>query len=84
MSDSAPSVSPALDQATPASYEEAVAELEALIARIESGQLPLEQLFAQYQRGAFLLSHCRSRLQELEQQIQVMEDGVLRPWSESA
>lgn len=39
----------------PASYEAALEELEQLIGRIESGQLPLEQLLAGYQRGAQLL-----------------------------
>ena len=68
----------------PDSYEAAVAELEALIARIDAGQLPLDQLFAQYQRGSFLLAFCKDRLQALEQQVQVMEDGVLRPWSPDA
>jgi exodeoxyribonuclease VII small subunit len=74
----------ALEPDAPASYEEAVSELEGLIARIDSGQLPLDQLFSQYQRGAYLLGFCRNRLQALEQQIQVMEEGVLRPWSPDA
>ena len=68
----------------PASYEEAVSELEALIARIDAGQLPLDQLFNQYQRGAYLLGFCRNRLQTLEQQIQVMDEGAMRPWSPDA
>ena len=74
----------ASEHPAPASYEEAVSELEALIARIDAGQLPLDQLFNQYQRGAFLLGFCRNRLQTLEQQIQVMEDGAVRPWSPDA
>ena len=40
---------------TPASYEAALEELEQLVSLIESGQLPLEQLLAGYQRGAELL-----------------------------
>ena len=49
--------------AEPASYEAALEELEQLVARIESGQMPLDQLLAGYQRGAALLAFCRDRLQ---------------------
>lgn len=62
------------------SYEAAWAELEALIARMESGQMPLEQLLQSYTRGAELLGYCRERLERVEQQIQVLEQGSLKPW----
>jgi exodeoxyribonuclease VII small subunit len=65
---------------TPASYEAALDELEQLIARIESGQLPLEQLLAGYQRGAQLLQFCRYKLQAVEHQIKVLDEGTLKPW----
>ncbi len=72
---------PPVDPVPPASYEAALAELEQLIAHIESGQLPLEQLLSGYQRGAQLLAFCRDRLESVEQQIRVLDDGVLRPWN---
>lgn len=59
----------------PSSYEEGLKELEQLLASIESGQLPLEQLLEGYQRGAQLLAFCRGRLQAVEDQIQVLEEG---------
>lgn len=65
----------------PASYEAAMEELEQLTARIESGQLPLEQLLSGYQRGAELLNFCRERLQAVEDQIKVLDAGVLKPWA---
>lgn len=65
----------------PERYEDAVAELERLVADMESGQLPLDQLLQAYQRGATLLQHCRSRLDEVEQQVKVLEDGELKPWT---
>ena len=46
----------------PANYEAALEELEQLVARVESGQMPLDQLLAGYQRGATLLAFCRQRL----------------------
>jgi exodeoxyribonuclease VII small subunit len=68
--------------ATPASYEAALQELEQLVSQIESGQMPLEQLLAGYQRGAALLGFCRERLQAVEGQIKVLDDGVLKPWTQ--
>lgn len=65
----------------PASYEAALAELERLVQQMEAGQLPLDQLLDGYRRGAELLSFCRSRLQAVEQQVKVLEDGQLKDWA---
>ena len=64
----------------PASYEDALAELERLVAAMEAGQLPLDKLLDNYRRGADLLAYCRSRLEAVEQQVKVLEDGQLKPW----
>jgi len=66
--------------ALPESYEAALAELEQLVARMESGALPLDQLLVGYQRGAQLLAHCRERLEAVEAQVKLLEDGQLKPW----
>lgn len=66
----------------PGSYEAALAELEKLVSQIESGQLPLEDLLAGYQRGAHLLQFCRDKLQAVENQIKVLDEGVLKPWTQ--
>jgi exodeoxyribonuclease VII small subunit len=66
--------------ALPATYEAAMGELEGLVARLESGEMPLEQLLSGYQRGAALLQFCRERLQAVEDQIKVLDDGALKPW----
>lgn len=63
-------------------YEQALTELERLVAAMESGQLPLDRLLESYQRGAGLLAACRSRLAAVEQQVQVLEDGQLKDWAE--
>jgi exodeoxyribonuclease VII small subunit len=62
-------------------YEDALAELERLVAAMEGGQLPLDQLLDSYRRGAELLALCRSRLDAVEQQVKVLEDGQLKPWA---
>ena len=66
--------------AVPASYEAALAELESLVARLESGDLPLDQLLSGYQRGAQLLAFCRERLEAVENQIKVLDEGMLKTW----
>jgi len=65
----------------PASYEIALQELEQLVAKLESGDMPLEQLLTQYQRGADLLKFCRDRLQSVEDQIKVLDQGTLKTWT---
>lgn len=67
-----------------ANYEAALAELEALVAAMEGGQLPLDGLLESYRRGAELLEFCRGRLEAVEQQVKVLEDGTLKPWAPSA
>ena len=65
----------------PASYEQALAELDRLVQQMEGGQLPLDQLLDGYRRGAELLAFCRTRLQAVEDQVKLLDDGVLKPWA---
>ena len=67
--------------ALPASYEEAVTELDALVASMEAGQLPLERMLESYRRGAELLVFCRSRREAVEHQVKILENGQLKPWA---
>ncbi|HEY2359172.1 MAG TPA: exodeoxyribonuclease VII small subunit [Phenylobacterium sp.] len=43
-------------------FEQALAELEQIVARLESGQAPLEDSIRMYERGAALKAHCETRL----------------------
>jgi exodeoxyribonuclease VII small subunit len=70
--------------AEPASYEDALAELERLVGAMEAGQLPLDRLLDDYRRAADLLAFCRTRLSAVEQQVQILEDGHLKAWSAGA
>ncbi len=65
----------------PASYEAALAELDGLVQQMEGGQMPLDRLLDGYRRGAELLAFCKSRLQAVEDQVKVLEDGQLKDWA---
>ena len=58
MTASAPAPSPISEL----SFEQALAELEAIVRALKSGQSPLEQSIAQYERGAALKAHCEAKL----------------------
>ena len=74
-----PIANPATD--LPARYEDALAELDRLVQAMEGNQLPLEGLLDNYRRGAQLLAFCRDRLQAVESQVKVLEDGQLKDWA---
>ena len=65
----------------PSSYEAALQELEELVQKMESGQMPLADLLTGYKRGAELLTYCRAQLDEVEAQIKVLDNGTLKPWT---
>lgn len=65
----------------PATYEAAQRELEQLVAKLESGELALDQLLTGYKRGAVLLEFCREKLTAVEDQIKVLDGSVLKPWN---
>lgn len=62
-------------------FESALAELERIVADMEAGKLSLEASLTAYQRGAELLSFCRTRLEDAQQQVRVLEEGVLKDFS---
>ena len=65
----------------PRSFDAALAELEGLVGRMETGELPLQESLAVYKRGAELLAYCQTALKDAEQQVQVMEKGLLQPFT---
>ena len=68
-----------MDPKLPQDFESALAELESLVATMESGSLALEQSLTAYRRGAALTRICQQKLAQAEQQIKVLEAGMLRP-----
>ena len=65
----------------PPTFEAALAELEALVSTMESGQMPLKESLAAYQRGAELIAYCQAVLKDAEQQVEVLEKGVLKAFT---
>jgi exodeoxyribonuclease VII small subunit len=68
------------ESATPVSFESALAELESIVQKMESGGLPLEQSLQAYRRGAELVSVCRESLARVQQQVKVLEGDLLKPF----
>lgn len=66
--------------ATPSSFESAMAELSELVSQMESGQLPLEASITAYQRGSDLIKYCASQLEKVEQQVKILDAGMLKPF----
>ena len=64
-----------------ATFEKALEELEAIVARMEDGRLPLEESLAAYQRGTELLKFCESKLADAQARIAVLEGGELRDFT---
>jgi exodeoxyribonuclease VII small subunit len=60
------------NQPLPKSFEEALDELEKILGDIENGEVGLEESLGKYERGQFLIQHCRGVLGRAEKQIEAM------------
>jgi exodeoxyribonuclease VII small subunit len=65
----------------PASFEEAMAELQQLVAKMEAGELPLEASVAAYKRGSELVKYCAAQLDKVDNQVKILEGDMLKPFS---
>jgi exodeoxyribonuclease VII small subunit len=52
--------------------EKSLEELEALVTRLESGDLPLEQALKEFEHGVKLTRQCQTALQEAEQKVEIL------------
>ncbi len=75
----APDAGPAPDQQLPTDFEEALAELEALAARMSAGDMGLDESLAAYERGVALARVCQQRLEAADRQVSVLQGQLLRP-----
>jgi len=63
------------EQTPPKNFEDALSELEQILADVEGGQVPLEESLVKYERGQFLIQHCRGVLTSAEKQIELLSKG---------
>ncbi len=69
------------ESAAPASFEEAIHELETIVAKMDEGSLGLEQSLIAYRRGAELVKHCQKALEAVRDQVMVLDGEMLRSLS---
>jgi len=67
-------------QDAPASFEEAMTELQQLVTQMEAGELALEASIIAYKRGSELVKYCLAQLDKVESQVKVLEAEMLRPF----
>jgi exodeoxyribonuclease VII small subunit len=64
-------------------FEQALAELEALVARLERGDLPLDEALQTFERGVELTRHCQESLKAAQQRVEILLKRNGRPEPEA-
>ncbi|MGK2946627.1 MAG: exodeoxyribonuclease VII small subunit [Candidatus Malihini olakiniferum] len=68
------------------SFEHALQQLEQIVTRLESGDLPLEEALSAFEKGIYLARHGKSQLQQAEQFVQILlsdePDAILSPFKQ--
>ena len=59
-------------ESNPPDFEKALAELEALVERLERGDLPLDEALKTFERGVALTRHCQASLQAAQQKVEIL------------
>ena len=63
----------------PVDFEQALAELESLVERLERGDVPLDEALRAFERGVALTRHCQACLQEAQQKVEILLKGSGQP-----
>ncbi|CAI2061581.1 MULTISPECIES: exodeoxyribonuclease VII small subunit [Serratia] len=71
------------------SFENSLSELESIVTRLESGELPLEDALNEFERGVQLARQGQQKLQQAEQRVQILlndhnDDAALTPFTPDA
>ena len=64
------------------SFEDALAQLEGVVQRLEGGDLPLQEALALYERGVTLSNHCQSLLDQAELKVTQLAGEEEEPFEE--
>ena len=73
-----PAAAPA-DDVSSLSFEDALAQLERIVAELESGRAPLEESIKMYERGAVLKAHCEAKLKAAQLRVEKIVVGPNGP-----
>lgn len=68
----------------PVDLEKSLEDLEAIVAQLESGDLPLDRSLKEFERGVRLSRDCQAALAEAEQRVQILSGNDLRDLDEPA
>jgi exodeoxyribonuclease VII small subunit len=62
-------------------FEQALAELESLVERLERGDLPLDEALKTFERGVELTRHCQGALKAAQQRVEILlnRNGQVEP-----
>jgi len=58
------------------SFEEALKELETLLTRLESGDVPLDEMLDLYEKGITLSKYCRKTLEDAREKLQIITESL--------
>lgn len=61
-----------VEAATPIDFEKALADLEAIVEKLEQGDLPLDESLQAFERGVELTRHCQVALKQAEQKVEIL------------
>ena len=70
---------PGEDEIAALSFEQALAELERIVAELEAGKTDLEQSIDAYARGSLLKAHCEAKLKEAQLRVERIVVGPSGP-----
>lgn len=65
---------PVQDSSPVADFEQSMQSLEDLVARMEAGEMTLEESLAAYERGVGLYRHCQTALEQAELRVRLLSD----------
>jgi exodeoxyribonuclease VII small subunit len=71
----------ARDDTTIPDFEQALAELEGLVERLERGDLPLDEALKTFERGVALTRHCQASLKAAQQKVEILLKREVEPFT---